>query len=133
MAVTPTPLYAASKAAISSFARSLASLEPAMNVRVNAVAPGITKTPIWTEDKIRWFDEGTDTWVTPQRIAEVMLELIQNPEYVGGTVLEVGSESVRKVEALNDPGNQSAKGHTVGKIADGFAETFTTIESQFGK
>ena len=53
-----------------------------------------------------------DTWVTPERIAEVMLELIQKEENVGGTVLEVGAEEVRMVERLMDPGPKG-KGHDV--------------------
>ena len=50
-------MYCASKAAISSFCRSVGCLEQMLGVRVNAVAPGVVKTPIWTEDKLRIVDE----------------------------------------------------------------------------
>ena len=50
--ILPIPLYAASKAAISSFARSMAELEPKYGIRVNAVAPGLVKTPIWNEEEL---------------------------------------------------------------------------------
>ena len=98
------PMYAASKAAISSFTRSLAPLEQSLKIRVNAIAPGIVKTPLWTADKLDVVNEELDSWVTTTQIAGVMLDLIQKEEYVGGTVLEVGAELVRKVEILNDPG-----------------------------
>lgn len=46
-------------------------------------------------------------WIKPERIAEVMLAVVQGEEYVGGTVLEVGLETVRRVEGLGDPGPDS--------------------------
>jgi len=134
MALVPAPLYAASKAAISSFARSLAPLEQVCNIRVNAVAPAIVQTPIWTPDKLLMMDEEKDLWIKPQRIAEMMLQLVEKKEYVGGTVLEVGLERNRLVERLNDPGPPAEeKGHTVSKIMDVVKSTFALIESQFGK
>ncbi|KAE9374655.1 NAD(P)-binding protein [Stipitochalara longipes BDJ] len=129
----PIPLYAASKAALSSFTRSMAALEPKYGIRINAVAPGVVKTPIWLENALTWVDENVDTWIGTERVAEVMLQLIENEEYVGGTVLEVGSEALRKVEVLNDPGVGSEKGCTVANIAKGYADTFETIEEQFGR
>jgi 3-hydroxybutyrate dehydrogenase len=60
-------MYCASKAAISSFCRSLGYLEPEFGIRVNAVAPGVVKTPIWTQDKLRLVDEekGSFTFLFP--------------------------------------------------------------------
>lgn len=108
----PTPMYVASKHAISGFVRSLAPLEfPTSDipkVRVSAVAPGIIKTPLWTEhpEKMAFLpedDPDDSIWVTPEFVAEAMLELIESEKYLGGTILEVG-KVVRKVEAFNDPG-----------------------------
>jgi NAD(P)-dependent dehydrogenase (short-subunit alcohol dehydrogenase family) len=42
-------LYSASKAAVRSFARTWASDLKGRNIRVNAVSPGVIKTPAWTE------------------------------------------------------------------------------------
>lgn len=106
------PLYVASKHAISGFVRSLERLEfPARDipkVRVSAVAPGLVKTPLWTENPERLAllpeDDPADSfWVTPEFVAEAMLELVQSEKYLGGTILEVG-KTVRKVGAFNDPG-----------------------------
>lgn len=103
-----TPLYFASKAAISGFIRSLGALDAALGIRVAGVAPGVVKTPLWTEnpDKLAWVNEGTDEWVTPEEVADAMLALCEDEKYAGGTVLEVGKEYTRRVEALNDPGPQ---------------------------
>ena len=131
--ILPIPLYAASKAAISSFARSMAELEPKYGIRVNAVAPGLVKTPIWNEEELAWMDESVDTWVARERVAGVMLELVEEGEYVGGTVLEVAAEVVRKVGVLNDPGFGAAKGCTVANLGMGYVDTFQLIEEQFGK
>lgn len=131
--ILPIPLYAASKAAISSFARSMAELEPKYGIRVNAVAPGLVKTPIWNEEELAWMDESVDTWVARERVAGVMLELVEEGEYVGGTVLEVAAEVVRKVGVLNDPGFGAAKGCTVANLGKGYVDTFQLIEEQFGK
>lgn len=132
MTPLPCPMYSASKHAMSGFCRSLAHLEPTINIRVSAVAPGVVKTPIWTEDKVKWIDEKEDTWVTAARVAEVMLDLVQKEENIGGTVLEVGVERVRRVEGLNDPGPEG-KGFTVTKMGDGYADVYQSIESNFGK
>ncbi|KAI9648268.1 hypothetical protein NHQ30_002900 [Ciborinia camelliae] len=108
----PTPMYVASKHAISGFVRSLAQLEfptpDIPKVRVSAVAPGLVKTPLWTEylEKMAFPAEDNldnSTWVTPQFVAEAMLELIESKKYSGGTILEVG-KVVREVDAFNDPG-----------------------------
>ena len=63
MPLFPYPLYACSKAAISSFVRSIAPLEELLGVRVMGVAPGIVRTPIWSEEKLSLVEEGVDTYV----------------------------------------------------------------------
>ncbi|KAF7888083.1 uncharacterized protein EAF02_002624 [Botrytis sinoallii] len=105
----PTPMYVASKHAISGFVRTLAQLEfPSPDipkVRISAVAPGLIKTPLWIEnpEKMAFIPKDSPDWVTPEFVAEAMLELIESEEYPGGTILEVGKVK-RKVEVFNDPG-----------------------------
>ncbi|OLN82438.1 15-hydroxyprostaglandin dehydrogenase [NAD(+)] protein-like protein [Colletotrichum chlorophyti] len=100
------PLYAASKFAITGFVRSLGQLEATDGVRVNAVAPGVVCTPLWTEhpEKLVNLDEDQDGWVTPQEVAEAMLRCVVDDALVGGTILEVGKDNTRVVEVFNDPG-----------------------------
>jgi hypothetical protein len=105
-------MYGASKFAISGFVRCLAPLESEKGIRVTAVAPGIVRTPLWTEnpDKLANVDQERDGWVTPEEVAEAMVRLIQDEEFVGGTVLEVGKGSTRVVHAYNDPGPDMSPG-----------------------
>lgn len=106
MPVFRAPLYGASKHAISGFVRCLAPLDAEVGVRVSAVAPGVVRTPLWTEhpEKMVNIDEKKDGWVTPQEVAAAMLKLAEDGQYGGGTVLEVGKDNMREVGAINDPG-----------------------------
>ncbi|KUJ20148.1 NAD(P)-binding protein [Mollisia scopiformis] len=131
----PVPLYGASKAGISSFTRSLGLLEPKLNIRVSAVAPGLVKTPLWTEDKLKWFEEAAgDEWVTTEEVASAMLDMVEKEEYVGGTVLEVGKGARRKVENVNDPGpDREKEGYRASGVVQAVGRVFGSIESEFGK
>ncbi|KAJ4365379.1 methylglyoxal reductase (NADPH-dependent) gre2 [Ascochyta clinopodiicola] len=130
------PIYCASKHAINGFVRSLAPLQDKVGIRVAAVAPGVVKTPLWTEhaEKSQAIEEGKDQWVTPELVAEVMMALVsrdsttQNPDQsagdvfattvpiVGGSILEVTTEHVRNVAAVNDPGPAGRPGSTVSNM-----------------
>ena len=126
----PVPLYCASKHAVAAFTRSMAMLEPGTNFRVNAVAPGVVKTPLWPQDRLEWIDEGKDTWVTTEEVVDAMLRCVTDPEMVGGTVLEVLAGRTRKVEGLSDPGPQG-EGSTLEKIGNGFDDVFGEWGSAF--
>ncbi|KAG6031367.1 hypothetical protein E4U40_007238 [Claviceps sp. LM458 group G5] len=127
----PTPLYAASKQAISGFVRCLTHLEPLMNIRINAVAPGCVKTPLWGR-KLYLFKEDIDHWVPQEQVANVILDLITNKDHVGGTILEVGVDQVRPVGQFNDPGPSGA-GHTVHGLAAAADDVVKLINQNFGK
>jgi 3-hydroxybutyrate dehydrogenase len=134
--IITAPLYVAAKSGISNFIRSLADLEkpprPDLpSIRVNGVAPGVIKTPLWTEnpEKLRWIDTVKDVWVEPEEVAEAMLALVEKEEYVGGTVLEVGKDQLRQVEVLNDAGPSGA-GHTVGNAAKGADEVWENLAAR---
>ncbi|TWU73730.1 hypothetical protein ED733_000404 [Metarhizium rileyi] len=110
--VFQSPLYCASKFAVSGFTRCLASLEPKLGIRVTAVAPGIVKTPLWTEhpEKMRNLDPEKDGWVTPDQVAQVMLDSMQEETIAGGSVLEVDRHKSREVKVFNDPGPDFSPG-----------------------
>ena len=132
MPLLPIPLYTTSKHAISGFTRSLAHLETTLNIRVNAVAPGTVKTPIWSDDKAARLDDVQDSWVPIDRVVDVMVDMITKSEYVGGTIIEIGVDAVRSVQELNDPG-PSGRGHTVAGIGEWYADVYSKIEQNFGK
>ncbi|KAJ5172220.1 Short-chain dehydrogenase/reductase SDR [Penicillium capsulatum] len=121
-------LYVASKHGISGFVRSLAKLDDQLGIRVTAVAPGIIKTPLWTDraESAYVVNEKKDVWVTPQEVASAMLALVQQDQVSvvgdqsdaikqvpvhGGTILEV-SKTVRAVAVVNDPGPADRPGTT---------------------
>lgn len=120
-----TPIYVAAKHAMNGFVRSLGTLDAQLGIRVNAVAPGVIKTPLWTEhpEKMTFLDASKDEWATPEEVAEAMVRCLEEPELGGGKILEVGAGQTRFVEALNDPG-PSGKGHTVSKLQEGYGEVY---------
>lgn len=104
--VFKAPLYGASKFAITGFVRCLAPLDGTVGIRVNGVAPGIVRTPLYTEhaDKLKSIDQSRDAWVMPQEVAEAMLSCVEDETNGAGTILEVGAGRTRKVGVFNDPG-----------------------------
>ncbi|GLA42908.1 hypothetical protein AnigIFM63309_011643 [Aspergillus niger] len=106
------PIYGASKFAITGFVRCLAPLDQAIGVRINAVAPGIIRTPLWTEhpEKLLQLDQEKDGWATADEVAVAMLRCLDDEDLEGGAILEVGKNSTRRVEVLNDPGPDESLG-----------------------
>ncbi|PTB70289.1 NAD(P)-binding protein [Trichoderma citrinoviride] len=108
------PLYGASKFGLQGFIRCLTQLEPRIGVRINGVAPGIVRTPLWTEhpEKLMNVNDAQDAWVTPQEVAQAMLQCVEDNENIGGTILEVGAGNTRRVKVFNDegPDRDPAKG-----------------------
>lgn len=126
-----TPIYVASKHAISGFIRSLSALEPAFGIRVNGVAPGIIKTPLWTEhpEKLVFLDEAKDEWATPEEVAEAMRRCVEDGDVGAGKVVEVGAGQTRFVEALMD-GGPSGRGHTVSNGARAYEEVLGWVGAE---
>jgi NAD(P)-dependent dehydrogenase (short-subunit alcohol dehydrogenase family) len=100
------PLYGASKFAITGFVRCLANLDESHGVRVNGVAPGVVRTPLWTEhpEKLINLDTEQDGWVTPDECAQAMLSCAEDDKIKGGSILEIGKNQTRLVGIVNDPG-----------------------------
>lgn len=126
------PLYGASKFAITGFTRCLADLEPSMGVRVTAVAPGVVKTPIWTEhpEKLVNIDQSKDGWVTPEEVASAMLDCVEKDSIAGGTILEIGKDNTRQVAVYNDPGPDFSPG--AGIMTSNWKEGNKMVQSWLG-
>ncbi|EXJ63877.1 hypothetical protein A1O7_00212 [Cladophialophora yegresii CBS 114405] len=102
-----TPLYGAAKQGISNFARAMAPLEKMENIRVTAVAPGPTMSPLMYDhpEAIRFVDPEKDKLASTDEIARGMMALCFDGEFPAGTVLEVTHpDHWREVSLLNDPG-----------------------------
>ena len=131
----PAAMYNASKHGINGFVRSLAPLHQGLGIRVTCVAPGVIRTPLWTDnpDKMRFLSE-KDEWVMPEDVAEVMGDLVSEEEIEveavgakegktkirveGGIVLEIAKARKRVVQQYMDPGPKAVEGNTVGRMED---------------
>jgi 3-hydroxybutyrate dehydrogenase len=131
----PTPLYVASKHAMNGFVRSLGNLErpPAHipKIRVNCVAPARILTPLWTDhpEKMKMVGK-SGNWTTPEAVAQVMLDLVEKEEYVGGSIVEVG-KNVRVVSTFNDAGPQG-HGNALTSVEGYDRDTWESMEKQMG-
>lgn len=90
-------IYAATKAAVRSFARSAATELVGRNIRVNAVAPGPIATPIFgrsglTHEQIEGFKAGV--------AGRVPLHRIGRPEEIAGAVAFLASEDASYITGV---------------------------------
>ena len=90
-------IYAATKAAVRSFARTAATELKGRNIRVNAVAPGPIATPIFgrsglTEEQVEGFKEGIS--------ARVPLGRIGRPEEIAGAVAFLASDDASYITGV---------------------------------
>ncbi|GAB7362841.1 hypothetical protein MBLNU230_g3144t1 [Neophaeotheca triangularis] len=118
-----TALYQASKHGLSGFIRSMAQLDT-LGIRVNGVAPGLIRTPLWTDhpEKIFTVGEG-DSWVESEEVADAMWKCCECDEWVGGSVVEVLKGRTRFVGWRMDAGPQGP-GAEVTNRAAGVREVF---------
>jgi NAD(P)-dependent dehydrogenase (short-subunit alcohol dehydrogenase family) len=127
----PTPIYVAAKHGLNGFIRSLGALDAEFGIRVNGVAPGIIKTPLWTEhpEKLKFLDEGRDEWVGPEEVAGAMVRCLEDMELGGGTVLEVGKGQTREVGVFMDPGPKGS-GLTASRLVENYGEVFGLLGAE---
>lgn len=94
-------VYAATKAAVRSFGRTLAAELAPRNIRVNTVSPGPIRTPIFgktglSQEQIDEFIEGVKSRVplrrigTPEEVAATALYLAADATFVTGGEIVVG-------------------------------------------
>ncbi|MDE1176843.1 MAG: glucose 1-dehydrogenase [Edaphobacter sp.] len=90
--------YAATKAGVRAFARVLASELSPRGIRVNVVAPGGTKTPIWNRDGSRTEEQvsGLEKWIS----GTVPLGRMGEPEEIAKAVLFLASDDASYVQGV---------------------------------
>ncbi|KIH92137.1 hypothetical protein SPBR_03067 [Sporothrix brasiliensis 5110] len=107
-----TPLYQLAKNGISSFVRCMAELHGYSGIRVVGVAPGVVKSPLFTDhpDVLRYLDPVKDHPLEPDAVARGMLAVATDLRYPPGTVLEIADkdDNWREVHILHDPGPTGA-------------------------
>lgn len=81
-----SPVYAASKAGVINFTRSLAYLAGEANIRVNAIAPSFVDTPLVRaggEERMQEMAEMVGGILEPEDIAQGVVELIEDDSRAG--------------------------------------------------
>lgn len=103
------PLYCATKHAIVGFVKSLKDAEPLTGVKVTALCPGIVDTPLFTSSKREQFSLPHQPVLTPDVVAQHMVDLLQKREYGSGTILELSTRGARVIEDTYTATNEAAK------------------------
>lgn len=91
-------------------------LEPEFGIKVNCIAPGLIRTPLWTAhpEKLRWVDDSHDTWIEPEEVADAIIDAMVDPKINGGDVIEVVKDARRMVKTYGDLGPKG-RGTSVSK------------------
>ncbi|KAJ3459122.1 hypothetical protein MRS44_015195 [Fusarium solani] len=96
-----TPLYFASKAAIVSFVKSLATLKKRVGIRNAAICPGAVYTPIFHPEYCRDRVRPDDLTMTPEQCADVLMTVLTQPEYGDGNIVETMLIGTRDNPSVN--------------------------------
>lgn len=122
------PMYCATKFAMIGFVRSMAEAEKREGLRVMAVCPGLTHTPLWWDrpDTMNDFRYEPQHAMSPTDVAERMVEMCQQTsKYRGGVVLETSLYETRVVPEWNvDPPKHPRLGTGT---SDNSEETFSHV------
>jgi len=93
-------LYCASKHAVVGFTKSMAQADKDEDCKIVCICPGMVSTPLWTGDQAKdvakQYSYTDDICVTPDQVAEAMLEMVQSKEYPGGSLLSISKAQLRE-------------------------------------
>ena len=92
--------YAATKGGVVSMARAIAAELAPRNIRVNVVAPGATKTPIWKSGPRASMSEAESAKLAKFVSSAIPLSRWGEPEDVAKAVLFLASEDSSYVNAI---------------------------------
>lgn len=84
-----SPVYAATKAGVVNFSRSLAYLAPESNIRVNAICPTFTDTPLVRrngDERVEEMKQLVGGILQPEDIAAGVIELIEDDSRAGAVM-----------------------------------------------
>ena len=101
MAMTNNSVYAASKAALRSFGRSLAGELAVRTIRVNTISPGPVATPIWS--KITGATGEQLETMENQIAARVPMKRVGRPEDIAAAALFLASDESSFVTGVDLP------------------------------
>ncbi|KAK4542110.1 hypothetical protein LTR36_007141 [Oleoguttula mirabilis] len=93
-------LYCASKHAVAGFTKSMTQADVDENCKIVCICPGMVSTPLWTGDAAKdvaeQYSYTDEVCITPEDVAEAMMEMVQSGEYPGGSLLECSKRNLRE-------------------------------------
>lgn len=95
LAFAPDPVYTAAKHAVVGWVRGVAPQLGDRGVHINAVCPGVTDTPILTDEMRHDLAEASFPMMPAAQIAEAVLERFDGSETGGAYVCQPGREALR--------------------------------------
>lgn len=101
-----TPLYNASKGALTSFTLGLSQMKARLNIRVTCICPSTTFTPAVVQEYCKEKVREIDMNMTATECAEVMLRVVTDAQYGDGNVVEAmqfGAKEKSDVRVRNVP------------------------------
>lgn len=105
-----SPVYAASKAGVIHFTRSLAYLADE-GIRVNVVCPTFTDTPLIRgrgDEVIEWMKQEVGGLLTPEQVAEGVLELIRDDSRAGAVMRVTVRKGIDYIHERDRPAQPGA-------------------------
>ncbi|KAF2732340.1 NAD(P)-binding protein [Polyplosphaeria fusca] len=97
------PLYCATKHAVLGFVKSVKDTEPMTGVKITTICPGLVKTPLFTPDKVAQFSVKDEAALSPDTVAERMLDLLQKKEYGCGSMMQIDLGGPKEIPEWNIP------------------------------
>jgi 15-hydroxyprostaglandin dehydrogenase (NAD) len=100
-----SPVYAATKAGVINFTRSLAYLAPQNRIRVNAICPSFTDTPLVRksgDERVEQMKQQVGGILQPEDIAAGVIELIEDDSRAGAIMrvtVRGGRDYAREIRA----------------------------------
>ena len=93
----------------------------------------MVQTPLWTDypAKMKQFGYDPATAVTPETVAEAMIELVKDGKYVGGTCVEVSLTGNRTLRTWNiDPPKGAGTAVPQEVLDENYAPLISILESE---
>jgi hypothetical protein len=105
--------------------------EAITSVKVTTICPALVNTPLITPEKIVQFSMSEERGLSPESVAENMLQLIQEKKYTCGTVLELSLAGTRVVPDWNiDPPHAPGSGSNAKEQAEGLQALMKPIQDK---
>ena len=110
------PIYIATKHAIVGFTKSMKLADQYEGVKVVTICPGAVDTPLWTSDRRSRVAFHDIEALSPDQVAEAMIDLVQEGKYGGGTVLEIMPNNGPKLRVIPEWNIDPPQGGTVSLV-----------------